>query len=99
MQSPAATNVAGCPARETLVDFHLGKLPADDLEVVGAHLSTCPRCEVFLGELGPDDLFVARVRQCLVLPADAAAGRGPENQRITAAGARPRLKGAPPDAR
>jgi serine/threonine-protein kinase len=61
----------GCPDRETLVAFDLGKLPAADLAAVAGHLAVCRRCEEALldiqgGDVG--DSLLARLKHCLAGP-------------------------------
>src|SRR5438128_12483459 len=34
-----------CPSREELLAFHLGELAEAQILTVGAHLTSCPRCE------------------------------------------------------
>jgi serine/threonine-protein kinase len=67
----AANPVLGCPGRDILVDFDLGKLPEATLAAVAEHVSSCERCEQILEALqeqGTDDRVLARVRACLVGP-------------------------------
>jgi serine/threonine-protein kinase len=56
-----------CPDRQTLVDFHAGRLSDSGLVAVGAHIATCPACEKLLCEIanaGEDTLGV-RLQGCL----------------------------------
>jgi eukaryotic-like serine/threonine-protein kinase len=73
LMSPGSSD--GCPARNTLVAFDLGKLPAAELAVAAQHLAACRRCEEVLLDIqkGEDgDSLVARLRYCLAGPPHAS---------------------------
>jgi anti-sigma factor RsiW len=54
----------GCLAREELSAFALGRLSDEELEVVAAHLESCPECQGTLAALGNvEDAFTGRVRR------------------------------------
>jgi len=54
---------SGCPDREELVAFNLGKLDEEALRRVGGHLEVCRRCENTLLDLDDDnDKMVRRLR-------------------------------------
>jgi hypothetical protein len=42
-----------CPSESDLLAFHLGTMPAGNLDALAAHLETCPRCEEALRRLDP----------------------------------------------
>jgi tRNA A-37 threonylcarbamoyl transferase component Bud32 len=55
---------AACPSREELSAFQVGKLSADALEAIAAHLDGCARCSSSLDGLGDThDQLVRRLRQ------------------------------------
>lgn len=57
-----------CPAQDALFDFNLGRLPADVLDAISAHLSRCPTCAAALDNLqgqAVEDSIIARLTQCL----------------------------------
>ena len=49
--SASASPVLGCPDREMLIGFDLGRLSARDLDAVARHISSCSPCEQFLHAL------------------------------------------------
>ncbi|WP_406697639.1 serine/threonine-protein kinase [Singulisphaera sp. Ch08] len=51
-----------CPVPEALRDFLLGKLPENEAEPVGRHLSVCTRCLGFAGQLRDNDALLEAVR-------------------------------------
>ena len=58
----------GCPGREALVDFDLGRLAHDQFEEVAAHVSSCLQCEEVLYNLNAapiHDALVSRLRESL----------------------------------
>ncbi|MFO0930315.1 MAG: protein kinase [Gemmataceae bacterium] len=76
--STAITLSRGCPGREALLDFLLGKLPDARLERIAEHLQGCAACEAELNTLhviADGDSVGRQVRACLgtSLAADAAA--------------------------
>jgi serine/threonine-protein kinase len=55
---------AVCPDRETLSSFALGRLPAEELASITAHLTVCPACESSLLDLpNAEDSLVANLRR------------------------------------
>jgi serine/threonine-protein kinase len=61
----------GCPDRNALADFDLGKLPTTELVAVAQHVSSCERCEEVLHALQgepADDRFISRLKRCLEGP-------------------------------
>jgi tetratricopeptide (TPR) repeat protein/tRNA A-37 threonylcarbamoyl transferase component Bud32 len=55
-----------CPDRATLLDFRVGKLPAEQREAIAAHLDGCGRCLAVLEEQRDDlDSLLAQLRQPL----------------------------------
>ena len=57
--SPMIFTQKGCPSRETMCEYLMGRLPADAFELVDTHLSTCTQCQsgVTSVELGKDSLM------------------------------------------
>ena len=52
-----------CPAEPDLVDFHLGRLPAETLARLEGHLAGCARCEAYLHRLdGMSDTVLGALR-------------------------------------
>lgn len=63
-----ASSVLGCPDRGVLINFDLGKLPAQDLDAVAQHVASCSPCERFLHALHGqtnEDSVVGRLKQSL----------------------------------
>src|SRR5262245_54324714 len=70
---PESAAAGVCPAPETLVEFHLGKLPIRNLESVAVHVSSCHSCEAQLSELrrrASEDSFVDQLKRCMDQPAE-----------------------------
>lgn len=66
---------AACPAWETLVAFHSGRLSDPELEGIASHLSSCSTCESLLEEWtsqSGDDSLANYIRRCLAEPTPAA---------------------------
>ena len=63
-----ASPVLGCPDREMLIDFDLGRLSARDLDAVARHISSCSPCEQSLHALHGqpnEDSVIGRLKQFL----------------------------------
>src|SRR5205823_1683363 len=57
----------GCPDRERLFEFDLGRLSEPELDAIASHLSWCDRCEASLKALRPrvaEDRDIVRLRNC-----------------------------------
>src|SRR5947209_8384352 len=53
-----------CPSHEHLCALHAGRLPAESLEVIAAHIDNCAPCTSLLDRLRePDDPLMAELRQ------------------------------------
>jgi hypothetical protein len=73
------TDATACPGKDALRDFHLGFLPADEIEVVGGHLESCRACAAALAELEshPDHLLGA-LKETVARQLDPTAEPGTE---------------------
>jgi hypothetical protein len=72
-----AMPLIGCPSREDLAAYHLGKLPEEALEAVAAHVQACSACGVVLETLRDEgDSLVLRLQRV------AAAGTPAEDAEL-----------------
>src|SRR5262249_39832337 len=77
-----------CLSRQQLLAFHLGTLPAEEVEPVARHLEACPACEAAMRDLdGAADPVVLALRHPIVKtlsgprPGPSAAEPAPDDQR------------------
>ena len=56
--------LATCPGHDSLRDFRLGKLPAEDARQIAEHLDTCPSCQANIETISDAaDTLVHSLRQ------------------------------------
>jgi serine/threonine-protein kinase len=100
MSMPTATGPdGGCPGRDTLIDFDLGRLSDEEIDALDRHLASCERCRAVLetlqGQNAEDDVIGA-VREYLgvasppIGPGHAGTGAGSET--LSASGSDPDLE-------
>lgn len=72
----------GCPPRQHLEDYILGKLPEAAIQPLVDHVAGCPKCQEALGSLdGVSDQLIAAMRRT---PAEGSSGEGRELERLVA---------------